>query len=307
MAAIPILTDDDVDSLISMREAVAAVEGALARKATGGFLTPPRHYFTNAHGKLAFTIGGDNDAGVAGFRVYGTFAGSGAEGQLVVVYDAESGELLGIVQGERIGAMRTGALGGVAVKYASREDSRVIAVIGSGTQARTQLEAVATVRDLTEARVFSRSAANREAFAAEMSARLAFAVRPVDTVEDALAGADIVIVATNSRTPAFDGSLIRPGQHVTTVRLGRGQHELDASVADRASTLFTDSPEQVRDYPGGFFLEERIDEVGDLSEYVGRGEPVRKDPDEITLYLSAGLSGTEVVVAAEALRKARGQ
>jgi ornithine cyclodeaminase len=298
-----LLTDSDVDRLVSMREAVHAVEGALARKAANAFLTPPRHYFGGANGVLAFTIGGDTREGVVGFRVYGTFAGSGPDDQLVVVFDARSGALRGIVQGERIGAMRTGALGGLAIKYGAREDARTVAVIGSGTQARTQLEAAAVVRDLAHVRVYSRSQERRESFAAEMSAHLNLSIHSVGSPDEAIAGADIVIVATDSRVPVFDASLIEPGQHVTTIRLGRGQHELDAAVADRAVAIFTDSIDQLRAYPGGFFLADRIHAITDLALYAGRQASARAARNEITLYLSAGLSGTEVVVADLALHK----
>lgn len=287
-----------------MDEAVNAVEQALARKGAGAFLTPPRHYFATRKGAMVFTIGGDAEDGVVGFRVYGMFSGAREDDQLVIVYDAETGALRGIAQGERVGAMRTGALGGVAVKYAAREDAQTLAVIGSGRQARTQLEAAAVARQLSDVRVHSRSSENRESFASEMSERLGLSVSPVSTPEEAIAGVDIVIVATGSRTPVFDAGLIEPGQHVTTIRLGQGQHELDAGVADRAGAMFTDSMDQLRSYPGGFFLADRIDAVAELSDYVARGECIRASPDEITLYLSTGLSGTEVVVADVALRKA---
>jgi len=303
---VTVLSNSDVHRLVFMREAVEAVEEALLRRGAGEFLTPPRHYVANRKGALTFTIGGDAAEGVFGFRVYGMFPGSHEDDQLVVVYDAATGELRGIVQGERIGAMRTGALGGVAIRHAAREDANTVAVIGSGRQARTQLEAAAVVRRLSEVRVYSRSTARREAFASEMSDRLTLRISPVTTPAAAIAGADIVIVATDSRTPVFYPSLIQPGQHVTTIRLGQGQHELDAGVADRADAIFTDSLEQLRSYPGGFFLADRIGTITDLSEHVALGKPVRQSPEEITLYLSTGLSGTEVIVADIALRKMNG-
>ncbi|MDO8616174.1 MAG: ornithine cyclodeaminase family protein [Dehalococcoidia bacterium] len=298
-----ILTDDDVDARVSMCEAVHAVERALADKVRGVFVTPPRHYVSTGKGLLVFTIGGHTKEGVVGFRVYGAGALANEEQQLVAVYDAATGELRGIVTGARVGVMRTGALGGVAIKYAAREHAKTLAVIGSGVQARAQIEAAAVVRDLSHVRVYSRSAENREAFASEMSTRLGVPVTPVATPEQAIAGADIVVVATSSRAPVFDASLIEPGMHVTTIRLGRGQHELDPAVAERAGAIFTDSTEQLRSYPGGFFLEDRIETITDLSEYVASGRPVRSSADEITLYCSTGLSGTEVVVADVALRK----
>jgi ornithine cyclodeaminase/alanine dehydrogenase-like protein (mu-crystallin family) len=302
---VTILTNRDVERLVSMREAIAALEQALRHKGSGEFVAPPRHYVANKRGALAFTIGGDAAEGVIGFRAYGMFPGSSEDEQLVVVYDAASGALRGIVVGERIGAMRTGALGGIAVRHGSREDSSTVAMIGSGRQARTQLEAAVCVRDLSEVRVYSRSEQNRERFAKEMSEEVGVRVSAVATAGDAIAGADIVIVATSGREPVFDTSLIEAGQHVTTMRLGEGQHDLDKRVADRAVAIFTDSLDQLRRYPGGFFLADRIESITDLSEHVTSMSSVRRSRDDITLYLSTGLAGTEVVVADLALRKAQ--
>lgn len=287
-----------------MRDAIDAIEAAMRRKGEGKFLTPPRHYFASGKGALTFTIGGDSEEGVVGFRVYGMYTGADEDDQLVVVYDASTGRLRGIVKGDRVGAMRTGAIGGVAIKYSAREDAQTLAVIGSGKQARTQLEAAAVVRDLTDVRVYSRSPENRETFALEMSGQLDLPITPASSPEEAISGADIVITATGSRTPVYDAALIEPGQHVTTIRLSATNSEIDPKVVDRATAVFTDSPEQLRDYPGGSFVAGRLDSVTDLAGHIASGQPIRNSADDITLYLSTGLSGTEVVVADLALQRA---
>lgn len=300
---VTVLSNEEVEELVSMQEAVEAIEGALARKGNGAFVTPPRHIVPTQKGALVFTIGGDAEEGVVGYRVYAVFQGVSEEDQTIAVYDASNGALRGMVQGPRAGAMRTGALGGVAIKYAAREDAKVVALIGSGVQAGTQLEAAAAVRELEEVRVFSRTPRHRDDFSNEMSVELGLRVMPVGSPEAAIDGADIVIVATSSSTPVFEGALIKPGMHVTTIRLGMNSHELDPSVADRASAIFSDSMEQIHNYQGGFFLPEKLDEMSDLSEHVAAGSPVRASDDDITLYCSAGLAGTEVVIADVALRK----
>lgn len=297
-----VLGDQDIDTRVSMSAAIEAVERVLAEKARGTMFTPPRHYAPMGDNMLVFTIGGNSGGAVVGFRVYGVGGVANGNEQIVVVYDGGSGELRGIVKGARLGALRTGALGGVALKYAARGDAATLALIGSGTQASTQLEAAAVARDLKDVRVYSRSAEKREAFADKMSDKLSIAISAVKTPQEAIAGADIVIVATSSPKPVFDASLIEPGQHVTTIRLGIGQHELDPAVADRAGAIFTDSMEQLTHYPGGFFLPDHLDQVTDLSTHVDAGRPVRSSAEEITLYLSTGLSGTEVAVADIALR-----
>jgi ornithine cyclodeaminase/alanine dehydrogenase-like protein (mu-crystallin family) len=300
---VAILGNDDVNRVISMPDAIDVIEAAMQRKGEGKFVTPPRHYFASGKGTLTFTIGGDSEEGVVGFRVYGMFPGAEEDDQLVVVY-AATGRLRGIVKGDRIGAMRTGAIGGVAIKYSAREDARTLAVIGSGKQARTQLEAAAVVRNLSDVRVYSRSPENRETFASEMSGQLELPIIPVASPEEAISGADIVITATGSRTPVFPADLIEHGQHVTSIRLGATNSELDAKVADCATAIFTDSPEQLRDYPGGSFVADRLDSVTDLADHIASGKPIRNSSDDITLYLSTGLSGTEVVVADLVLQRA---
>lgn len=288
-----------------MREAVGLIEEALRLKARGSFLTPPRVYIGNKNGALVFTAGGHADRGVFGFRVYETFPGPRRDEQFVAVFDSVTGELRGLVFGELLGAMRTGAIGGVAMKYAAREDAHVVGIIGSGMQARTQLLAAAAVRNVASAKIYSRSAEKRDAFAREMTELLGFPVRAVSTAEEAVRGCGIVVTATSSPEPLFPASLLEPGVHVNA--LGpkfAGRHELDAAVAGVASASFTDSPEQLRSYPEPFFLSETSIQITDLADHVDTRSPIRRSADDITLFWSVGLSGTEVVLADAVLTKA---
>jgi ornithine cyclodeaminase/alanine dehydrogenase-like protein (mu-crystallin family) len=302
---IPILSDEDVRSALSMRRAVVLIEEALRLKAQGALVAPPRFYVGNERGSLAFTAGGHVGQGVIGFRVYETFVGPNLRHeQFVAVFDSTTGELKGLVFGELLGAMRTGAIGGVAIKYAAREDARTIAVIGSGMQARTQLMAAVAVRPIMVARVYSRSAAHRDAFADEMSAMLRRPVVAAASPQEAIEGADIVITATSSASPVVTAEQIGAGVHVNA--LGpkfSARHEIDPAVADRAAVIFTDSPAQLRGYPEPFFLEERH-AISDLADHVASGAPIRRAASDVTLFCSVGLSGTEVVLADAVLRKA---
>ena len=304
--AVRVLTDADVARRVSMPAAIDAIEAALARRAQGRFVTPPRHYVGNERGALAFTIGGDAADGVIGFRVYAMgFPGGSRDDQLVAVYDAASGRLKGLVAGSWLGELRTGAIGGVAIKHAARPDAATLALIGSGGQARTQLLAAAAVRELRDVRVYSRDAARRLAFAEEMTERAGVAVRPAASPEEAVRDADIVITATSSRAPVLDVALLRPGMHVSMLGAKqRDASELDPAVAGRATAIVTDSPAQLES-PVPSFLAGTPDagRVTDLASHVAGGPPVRASADDITLFLSVGLSGTEVVVADLALRE----
>lgn len=133
-----ILQDTDLADPSCMITAIAAVKNFMLAYAHGKTLSPPRHHvaFSN-YGDLVFTIGGNmDDKPLAGFRVYDTFAGSG-QTQLVAVWAVDSGQLKGLVLGTQLGALRTGAIGGVAIRYLSDPNAQSIGIIGSGLQART--------------------------------------------------------------------------------------------------------------------------------------------------------------------------
>lgn len=299
---IPVLTDADVDRLADMPRLVRAMTEALRSHAEGRLVAPPRHHVRLADGSLVFTVGGTDT--IAGFRAYETFhsgrAGRADEQQIVCVWETKSAKLKGVVLGSRLGELRTGALGGAAIDLLAKEDARICGVIGSGRQAETQIMAAAAVRPLEEIRVFSRAEENRSRFVETVGELLGLTVRPVDQASEAVVGADIVICATNSEKPVFDADWISPGVHVTTVGpKKRGRHELPLSVASRAAVIATDSPAQIAAQGAGHFLAggDQFDRIEDLAEFALHGAPRLNGSDAITLYLSAGLAGTEVIAA----------
>lgn len=300
---LPILTDSDLDRPEMMPAALQAIEAALRAKRRGELVGPPRqHVPVSDLGELVFTVGGLLGVEpVAGFRVYDTFAGS-RQDQVVAVWSADVGRLKGLVVGERLGALRTGAIGGLAIRLMSRADATQMAIIGTGSQARAQLEAAVHVRKLTNVRVHSRDAIRREIFAREMSRSLGLVVEPSRSIEAAVRDADIIVCATNSTQPLINAAWLKRGVHVTTIgpKLA-GRHEIDLDVAEAARLIATDSPEQMRSYRSPFFLEgtaamERIQDLADLLE-----DPPVRTAEDISLFCSTGLAGTEVVVASRAL------
>jgi ornithine cyclodeaminase len=305
-----IITDRDIARVIDMAAAIDAVEAAFRAKAAGRLVAPPRHYVSfPGHGDLVFTIGGTvgGDA-VAGFRVYETFAGDSPQrSQVVAVWDARSGALCGLVLGDRLGELRTGAIGGVAIRYMAPPAADTVAVIGSGAQARTQLEAAAAVRRLKTARVYSRSPENRLAFAAEMADRLGLVVTPVTTAREAVEGADIVLCATTSAVPVIDAAWLSRDAHINTVGpKTHTRHEIGPEIAEHAAIVATDSLEQTRAYAEPFFLDgsPASARMVDLAELVSGRLAARQGGPAITLFCSVGLAGTEVLVAAAALSRA---
>lgn len=305
-----IIRDDELTATFSMLDAVAAVERAYRAKVAGELIAPPRHgvNFPPA-GDLVFTIGGGTgELGFAGFRAYARM-GSATDTQIVAVWDTKSGDLAGMLVGNRGARLRMGAIGALAARHMARPESAVAGVIGTGEQGRCQLEGAAAVLPLRAARVFSRSAANREDFAREMSEKLGIPVTAVDDPRRAVEGADLVITATTSRRPVIEAAWLAPGTHVTMIGpKSIGESELGLDVADRAGAIATDSMAQTAAYKPPFFLIGRP-EMGrllDLAELVAEDRSARTSAEEITLFTSGGLAGTDVAVAAAALGMGRG-
>lgn len=296
-----ILNDDDLKGYAFMGVAIDAVEKAFLARARGEAVAPPRHHVAfPGRGDLVFTVGGVlGEAPLAGFRVYETFGGA-ERTQIVAVWSADDGKLKGLILGERLGAIRTGAIGGVAIRQLSSPDARVVGVLGSGLQARTQLAAAVTVRDIAIARVYSRDAARRAAFAAEMQRDLGIEVRPAESAREAVGDADIVLAATSSHRPVIAASDLKPGVHVNTLGPKTlDAHELGLDIVEAATIIATDAIEQTRAYGAPFFLSGSGHErrMAELSEIVAGRVPGRGTAADTTLFCSVGLAGTEVAVA----------
>jgi ornithine cyclodeaminase len=309
-----ILNDAEVHALARMPDLVAVIERCLQAKAQGRLVAPPRHSVAFDTGQLVFTIGGittggDGDAGMAGFRAYETFRGGGsARAQIVAVWDSGSGDLRGLVIGDALGVLRTGAIGGVAIDRMARPDVRTCGVVGSGSQAESQLMAAVAVRPgLETIRVYSRNACNREGFAERMSARLGKTIRPVAAARDAVAAADLVLCATDSDSPVIETQWLVRGTHVSTLgpKLA-DRHELPPAIGAIADIAATDSPAQLYAYPKPHFLAGTPagERMLDLAEIVAGRASGRRNPTDITLFCSVGLAGTEVAVAEFLLRQA---
>jgi len=259
-------------------------------------------------GNLIFTIGGvTGSTALAGFRVYDTFdSGDAPHTQVVAVWDAKGGMLQGIILGKRLGDLRTGAIGGLAIRNMARADATTLGLIGTGAQARTQIAAAAAVRQLRAVRVYSRKEENRRAFADEMGGTLDLNITPAGSAREAVAGADIVICATSSDSPVIEASWLAPGAHINMLgHKTTDRHELGLDVAERAAVIATDSPAQTRAYGAPFFLEgtPHRARMVDLADLIAGTAAGRQSAEAITLFCSAGLAGTEVLVGHALLKE----
>jgi ornithine cyclodeaminase/alanine dehydrogenase-like protein (mu-crystallin family) len=306
-----VLADGDVVRLGDMDLAIAAIETALKARAGGKFVAPPRQTVAfPGFGNLIFTNGGSTgDPAIAGFRVRNTFDPSDvADDQITAVWNMTSARLEGLLLGPHVGAIRTGAIGGVAIKYMARSDASTAAVIGTGPQAATQIEAAARVLKLRHIRVFSRAAERRAAFAKATELRTGVATAAAASAEEAVGDADIVILATTSKIPVILASWLKAGVHINT--LGprvRNRSEVGTDVVERASLIATDSPEQIAALSDPYFLAGTagMERLVDLAGIVAGRTSGRQNTDAVSLFCSVGLAGTEVMVAAAILAAAK--
>ncbi|MDI9259582.1 ornithine cyclodeaminase family protein [Alicyclobacillus sendaiensis] len=304
-----IIQDAEVRSLIDMATAISVMERAFTMHVRGELHAPPRFHVENDRGRLVFTAGAANgDDGCMGFRVYPALEADTPEGQQFVAVYGRDGVLEGIVLGDALGQMRTGAIGGVAIKYMARRDARVLAVIGTGRQAETQLEAAVQVRHFEEIRVYSRHAEKRMAFVGRMSKRLGRDIVESDRVERCVRGADVVICATNSRTPVFDPTMLASDVHINTVGpKWVGAHEIPRETVQTATRLVTDSIAQMTGYSEPHISTIATKPVIELGELLATQSCVAPDRLGITVFFSVGLAGTEMLLAREVLRRVRSE
>jgi len=303
-----ILTDQDVRNFGSMKVAVEAIENAFREQSNGTLVSPPRFHLGTDHGDLVFTVGAATAfQKVIGFRVYDTY-GNDLDGheQLVCVFNGDTGVFKGMIIGNLLGSIRTGAIGGAAINAMARKDADHIAVIGTGAQARRQLEAAVTVRDVRRIKVYSRHQDNRETFAKDMAEQLGMAVTSVNSSRECIYDADIIICATNSDTPVFEMDELKPGVHINSVGpKSIHRHEVPVELGSASSVIATDSIEQLRAYSTPHFLMGTPDEsrIVQLSDIVAGRTSGRTTESDITLFCSVGLAGTEVILASEIMKR----
>jgi alanine dehydrogenase len=305
-----LLSESDVRKVLTMPLALEAVEDSFRRLAEGSILVEPRRRL-NIPGKsyLHYMAAGDSAAGYMGLKIYTSTRGGLRF--LIPLFDAESGDLLVLVEADYLGQMRTGAASGVATKFLARRDARTVAIVGTGSQARTQLQAVAAVREIESIRAYSRDPGRREAFAEEMTARLKIPVRAVESAERAVRNADIVITSTTATQPVASGAWLAPGTHINAIGANFPQkRELDDEAIRRADLIVVDFREQARIEAGDLihpFGEDasRWDTVHELAGIVAGKTSGRTSADQITLFKSSGIASEDVVAAGRVYELAR--
>lgn len=270
-----------------MEKAVVLLEQAFTDWGAGRAQNQPRRRMRMPSGAVLHALSGANEK-YFGTKVYSTHPKHGAWFHFLL-YDAATGKPLALFDANWLGQIRTGAASGVATKWLAREDATTVAVLGSGFQAASQLEAVRAVRKIERVYVWSRTRANAEAFAATHGAEVCA------TANEAVSKAAIVITMTSAKDPLFDDSAIPPGTHINAAGSNiASRAEIPAALVDRAAIIAVDSIEQAKQEAGDLLLANidwaRVVEMKD--------RPARSSAAELTLFKSIGLGLEDVAAAA---------
>lgn len=302
------ITEETVHETLRMEAVINHVRQALVDQAAGEAENMPRRRLRVGKSLLHMLAGSWAARGVYGQKTYSATP-RGVE--FYVQLFSSDGTMSVLIEADRLGQLRTGAATGVASKALARPDSRVLGVIGSGYQMRTQVEAVCRELPIESVQVYSRTEANRLRFAAEMTGKLDLPVLAVDSVEAAVADADVINVLTTSRTPVLEVSHLSPGVHVNAAGSNRvGQQEIATQVLARSDLVVTDDLEQAKSESGD--LIPAVSE-GTLSwEAVARladvvANPPDRAPDAVTLFKSHGLGLWDVAAAVALLSELDGE
>jgi len=297
------LTEDDVGRFLTMDACIDAVEGALRHLATGTAVNRPRTRATVPGATLHALPAASAPLGRMAAKVYATTRGGARF--VVLLFDAATSDLLAVIDADRLGQMRTGAATGLATRCLALPDATVLGIIGSGWQARSQVQAIARVRRLEEVRAFGRDRGRLIDFCGEIAKTTGVPVRPAATAEQAVRGAGIVVTATSAAAPILEGAWLAPGTHVNAVGSNRAdRREIDAAAVARADLIVCDSVEQARLeagdlLPAGAMPDGTapLDRAVELGAVLSGTHPGRTDARAITLFKSLGL-GLEDLAAA---------
>jgi ornithine cyclodeaminase len=312
-----LLTEAHVKSLLAMPALIQAMESAVARFSSGEVQQPVRTVLTVGptrayYGLMPAYIDQPATMGAKLVTVFNQNHERGLPSHLatILLFDPETGALAALLDGRYITEARTAAVSAVSTRHLARADAATLAILGSGVQARSHLEALAEVRPLAQVRVWSPRQSSRERFASEMQPQVAAAITPCDSAEAAVAGADLIVLVTASPVPVIRSEWVAAGAHVICVGACRpDQREMDPALVARAR-LFVDSRAAALVESGDVVLsirEGRFDAshiAGELGEVVLERVAGRTADSEITVFKSLGMAVEDVVAADLVLQKA---
>lgn len=308
------LSHEEVLELLPIKECIGVMREALTALAAGKAHQPLRTIIRppDAQGVMGLMpayMSGDRAA--FGLKAICVFPGNPARGMdshqgAVLLFSAETGELLAVMNASAITAIRTAAVSGVATDLLAQVDACSLAMIGSGVQARSHLLAMSEVRSIKRCRIASRHFEHAQNFAQEMRSNFSFALEPVETVEEALKGADLIVTTTTAVEPIVRREWISAGAHLNLVGSSTPKTREVDSETMAAASLFVDRRESTINEAGDYLLAVRDGVIGpdhirgEIGQILNGTKPGRTSADEITLFKSLGIA-TEDLFAAEYL------
>jgi ornithine cyclodeaminase len=312
-----LLTEEQVKALLPLDELIAAMEAAVAHFSAGEVLQPVRSVLTVGPSRAYFGlmpayIEKPARLGAKLVTVFNENHQRGLPSHLatIVLLDADTGSLLALMDGRYITEMRTAAVSAVSVRHLSRPEASTLAILGSGVQARSHLEAYAEVRSLKDVRVWSPKVESRDRFSQEMSQHVTVPVRSTTSAQDAVRGADLVVLATSSVSPVIEAAWVSPGAHVVSVGACRpDQREMAPELVtqgrlfvDSKAAALVESGDVVLGIKEGRFGESHV--LGELGAVVLGRVGGRTSDNEITIFKSLGMAVEDVVSADLVFRRA---
>jgi alanine dehydrogenase len=304
------LTEDDVQRLVNVKDAIAALEMLFNTWIDPATVNLPRQRARIGKGSFNLMGAAWGAGDTFGLKAY---YGVGGGRFHVLIYSSRDGSLRGMIEADHLGRMRTGAASGLATGLLANPEARTLGVIGAGRQALTQVEAVCAVRKIETVRVFARTAEHRETFAKAIERTLHVAAKPAPSAEAAIGDADVVVTITKSAEPVLRANWLKSGVHVNAAGANAAERcEVDAETVLRATVRATDHLAQARLEAGeyrdlvaaGRLKWQDIAELGDL--LAGKA-PGRRGPADITLFKSLGIALEDIAFADLIVRRAHEQ
>ncbi|MFQ5551310.1 MAG: ornithine cyclodeaminase family protein [Gemmatimonadales bacterium] len=305
-----IISQSEIRRLLPMRTCIGLMEAALEELDAGNAVNPLRRGMLLPDGKglMGSMPGFLGDPRALAVKIVNVFPGN--EGTdldshqgVVALFDPDDGHTLAVMDASEVTAIRTAAVSAVATRALSRDAPCTLALIGSGVQARTHLEAIRIVRQVDGVTVFSRNRDRLQDFCGRESERHGVEVNPAESARSAVEGADLICTVTSARNPVVHGEWLRPGCHVNAVGSSSPQdRELDSDAVARAA-LFVDSRESAQAESGDYLIplrEGRFGEdhiVAELGEVLAGRAQGRRSDEEVTLFNSLGLAVEDVAAA----------
>ncbi len=308
-----LVTAAEIETLFPMDRAIAAARSAMRQVSSGDTLLPLRQFLAipDAPGKMAVMPGYIAHPPRFGLKTVSKFTNAAhSHVGTVQLYDATNGQLLAIIEGGTLTAIRTAAASALATDLLARPDSHHLAILGTGEQARRHIEAMAAVRPISQIRIWGRNARNAEALAATLRNADMPAIVAA-TVAEAVADADIVCTTTAAATPILHGQHVRPGTHVnlvgsaipTTAEADTALVAMSQFYGDYRAATLAQAGEFRNAIAAGLITADHL--IGEIGELILGRIPGRQDDTAITLYKSLGVTAQDLTAADAILEAAR--